>query len=127
MFASGPVWGIHKGANPRALFLLTNIQPPHTTRENMAQLTKTPTPDITSENVNVGGKDSISPAVHDELVAVDEKTTPRDLARDDAIQGEQAEQSMTLKESLRTYKRAILWSMAISLVIVMDGYDTGRE
>ena len=46
--------------------------------------------------------------------------------RADAIQVEQSEHNLTLKQSLRTYRRAILWSMAISLVIVMDGYDTGR-
>lgn len=46
--------------------------------------------------------------------------------RADAIQAEQSEHNLTLKQSLRTYRRAILWSMAISLVIVMDGYDTGR-
>jgi hypothetical protein len=45
----------------------------------------------------------------------------------DAMLAEHAEQSMTLFESLKVYRSAILWSMAISLVIVMDGYDTGRE
>lgn len=71
------------------------------------------------------GKDIVPAAVHDEIVLPDEKVNDRNLMIDNAIQAEQAEQSMSLWESLKTYKRAILWSMAISLVIVMDGYDTG--
>lgn len=45
----------------------------------------------------------------------------------DAITAEEAEHTMPLLQALKVYKSAILWSMAISLVIVMDGYDTGRE
>jgi SP family general alpha glucoside:H+ symporter-like MFS transporter len=47
--------------------------------------------------------------------------------RQDALHAEQSEHDLTLIQSLKTYHRAILWSMAISLVIIMDGYDTGRE
>jgi hypothetical protein len=61
-----------------------------------------------------------------EVVAHVEQTDKR-LDRADAIQAEPAEHHLTLRQSLKTYRRAILWSMAISLVIVMDGYDTGRE
>ncbi|RSH76957.1 uncharacterized protein EHS24_003895 [Apiotrichum porosum] len=43
----------------------------------------------------------------------------------DAIAAEEAEAAMGLRESLRTYRWAVIWSIAISLVIVMDGYDTG--
>lgn len=45
----------------------------------------------------------------------------------DAILAERAEHDMTLRQSLVTHRKAILWSMAISLVIIMDGYDTGRK
>jgi len=45
----------------------------------------------------------------------------------DAILAERAEHDMSLGQSLVTHRKAILWSMAISLVIVMDGYDTGRK
>jgi hypothetical protein len=47
--------------------------------------------------------------------------------REDAIQAENVELALTLHESLSIYRSAILWSAAISLVIIMDGYDTGRE
>lgn len=43
----------------------------------------------------------------------------------DAIAAEEAEAAMGLRESLSTYRWAVIWSIAISLVIVMDGYDTG--
>lgn len=45
----------------------------------------------------------------------------------DAIIAEEAEHAMPVLLALKTYRSATLWSMAISLVIVMDGYDTGRE
>ncbi|KAL2856505.1 general substrate transporter [Aspergillus pseudoustus] len=34
------------------------------------------------------------------------------------------EHSMTVWEALRRYRKACLWSMAFSLTIIMDGYDT---
>jgi len=46
-------------------------------------------------------------------------------AQADAIRAEQNEHDIPLLQALKVYKSAILWSMAISLVIVMDGYDTG--
>lgn len=46
--------------------------------------------------------------------------------RSDAIQAEDAEHRIPVLQALKVYKAAVLWSMAISLVIVMDGYDTGR-
>jgi len=47
----------------------------------------------------------------------------RDIIRSDAIQAEAAERNLSLKESLRLYPKALGWSLAISLVIVMEGYD----
>lgn len=44
-----------------------------------------------------------------------------------AMAAEEAERLIPLFAALKVYRSAILWSMAISLVIVMDGYDTGRE
>ncbi|CAK7213505.1 hypothetical protein SCUCBS95973_001816 [Sporothrix curviconia] len=34
------------------------------------------------------------------------------------------ERSMSIREALRLYPKAIFWSCAITLVIIMDGYDT---
>ena len=50
-----------------------------------------------------------------------------DKTSSDAMMAEEAEHKMPLFQALKVYKSAILWSMAISLVIVMDGYDTGRK
>lgn len=50
-----------------------------------------------------------------------------DQLRQDAIDAEEAETNMGLWESLRTYPTAVFWSFAISLVIIMEGYDTARE
>ncbi|WOO80240.1 Maltose permease MAL31 [Vanrija pseudolonga] len=47
-----------------------------------------------------------------------------DQLRQDAIDAEEAETNMGLWESLRTYPTAVFWSFAISLVIIMEGYDT---
>ncbi|WVQ89303.1 hypothetical protein IAS59_003059 [Cryptococcus gattii] len=45
--------------------------------------------------------------------------------RNDAIIAEGIEHSMSVPQALIVYRSAILWSAAVSLVIVMDGYDTG--
>ena len=47
----------------------------------------------------------------------------RDIIRSDAIRAEEAERKLSLRESLRLYPKALGWSLAISLVIVMEGYD----
>lgn len=44
--------------------------------------------------------------------------------RQAAMNAEVAEQSMTIREALRDYKSAVFWSWAISLCIIMEGYDT---
>jgi hypothetical protein len=43
---------------------------------------------------------------------------------DGAIAAEIAEQQMTFREAIRDYPAAIFWSFAISLCIIMEGYDT---
>jgi hypothetical protein len=43
---------------------------------------------------------------------------------DGAIAAELAEQSMTFREAFRDYRSAVLWSLGISLCIIMEGYDT---
>jgi SP family general alpha glucoside:H+ symporter-like MFS transporter len=47
-----------------------------------------------------------------------------DQLRADAIAAEEAEHALTLKESFKLYPTAIFWSFAMSLVIIMEGYDT---
>ncbi|KAL1408644.1 hypothetical protein Q8F55_005457 [Vanrija albida] len=44
--------------------------------------------------------------------------------RNDAMEAEEAELKMGLVEGLKTYPTAVFWSFAISLLIVMEGYDT---
>lgn len=41
-----------------------------------------------------------------------------------AMVAEQEESEMTFKEAIRDYKAAVFWSFAISLCIIMEGYDT---
>lgn len=41
-----------------------------------------------------------------------------------AAAAELAEQSMTFREAIRDYPAAVFWSFAISLCIIMEGYDT---
>ena len=40
-----------------------------------------------------------------------------------AREASQDEQAMNLRDGIRLYPRAILWSMALSLAIVMEGFD----
>jgi SP family general alpha glucoside:H+ symporter-like MFS transporter len=47
--------------------------------------------------------------------------------RADAMVAEEAERSLTLRESFRLYPKAVMWSLGISLCIVMEGYDLGSE
>jgi SP family general alpha glucoside:H+ symporter-like MFS transporter len=69
-------------------------------------------------------KDAIEPNdQHLENVEANEKNF--DLVdRDGAIRAELQEHGMTFKEGVRLYPRAIFWSFAISLCIIMEGYDT---
>ncbi|WVQ69635.1 uncharacterized protein L199_007855 [Kwoniella botswanensis] len=48
-----------------------------------------------------------------------------DQLRQDAMAAEELEQSMGIKEALRVYPQAAFWSFAISLCIIMEGYDIG--
>lgn len=34
------------------------------------------------------------------------------------------EKGMTIPQAIRIYKKALLWSLAISCVVIMEGYDT---
>jgi len=43
---------------------------------------------------------------------------------DDAAKATQAEHNMTLLEGLRTYPKAVGWSILISTAVVMEGFDT---
>lgn len=47
--------------------------------------------------------------------------------RADAMVAEEAERNLSLRESFRLYPKAVLWSLGISLCIVMEGYDLGSE
>lgn len=42
----------------------------------------------------------------------------------DAAKATEAEHSMSLREGIRTYPKAIGWSVLISTAIVMEGFDT---
>jgi hypothetical protein len=46
------------------------------------------------------------------------------IDRNGAIRAEAKEHGMTFTEGVRLYPRAIFWSFAISLCIIMEGYDT---
>ena len=50
-----------------------------------------------------------------------------DAFREEAILAENIQRDLPLWEALKTYRAATLWSAALSLCIIMDGYDTGRE
>jgi len=43
---------------------------------------------------------------------------------EDAAKATQAEHRMTLLEGLRTYPKAVGWSILISTAVVMEGFDT---
>lgn len=37
----------------------------------------------------------------------------------------EAEKGLSLRQSMRIYKKAVFWSMCLSLALVMEGYDLG--
>jgi SP family general alpha glucoside:H+ symporter-like MFS transporter len=43
------------------------------------------------------------------------------------MRAEDAEKNMSLWSNLRLYKKAVFWSFAVSLCIVMEGFDLGSE
>lgn len=64
----------------------------------------------------------------DNMSSEDEKDIQPTLEHDEvtqsAVTAEELEGKMTLREGLRKYPKAILWSMGISMTLVMEGYDT---
>lgn len=42
----------------------------------------------------------------------------------DAIRAEQTERAMGIRHAFKRYPKSVFWSFAISLCIVMEGYDT---
>lgn len=61
--------------------------------------------------------DMAAPAAHDE-----EPAPLKDRAAD-AKQAADAEQSMSIMEAIRTYPKAIGWSVLLSSTLIMEGYD----
>jgi SP family general alpha glucoside:H+ symporter-like MFS transporter len=55
------------------------------------------------------------------------RTAKWDDLRADAMIAEEAERNLSIRESLRLYPKAVLWSLGISLVIIMEGYDLGSK
>lgn len=53
-----------------------------------------------------------------------EKVETWDQLRADAITAEEAEHSIGLWKAFSVYRTAIFWSFSMSLVIIMEGYDT---
>jgi hypothetical protein len=49
------------------------------------------------------------------------------LVQSDAIAAETAEKELGVMDSLRMYPNAVAWSVGISLCIIMEGMDLGRE
>lgn len=70
------------------------------------------------------GAKSFSHNVHVEDMGDLKAAEGWDQLRADAIAAEEAEHALSLRESFRLYPTAIFWSFAISLVIIMEGYDT---
>jgi hypothetical protein len=67
-------------------------------------------------------------ALHLESLPTDViRTAKWDDLRADAMVAEEAERNLSIKESLRLYPKAVLWSLGISLVIIMEGYDLGSK
>ena len=53
-----------------------------------------------------------------------EQTDTKWLSTADAQRASEAEHNTTLWEAIRTNKKAVFWSMVLSLSIIMEGYDT---
>ncbi|CAN6642482.1 general alpha-glucoside permease [Trichomonascus vanleenenianus] len=63
-------------------------------------------------------------AEHQEVAANDfEGETKLVTTEHDARVETDVEKNMTLLEGLRTYPKAVLWSIAVAMTVIMDGYD----
>lgn len=110
--------------------------PTSRTKQELAKVFLHSVSDLTNEDsLNMTTQDRSDPIA---IEVVDEKADASHIEEaeghhdakkttTDAMVAEEAEHAMPLFEAVKVYKSAILWSMAISLVIVMDGYDTGCE
>lgn len=70
--------------------------------------------EVTKQN-----SDPIAAAAHNEKPALDRQM----LSVEEAQAASDSEHDISLKQALRENWKACLWSMAISLTIVMEGYD----
>lgn len=59
---------------------------------------------------------------HTEMPTHDEKIHPHELASD-AKHGADSEHRMTLWQAIKTYPKAVGWSVLLSSTLIMEGYD----
>lgn len=79
-------------------------------------------PEDSHHNEHRSSKDSTDTPTKETDVSVD--PTRSKTAHADAQAANQAEHDMTLMQALKQYKIAVLWSLAVSFSIIMEGYDT---
>lgn len=70
------------------------------------------------ERTEVEANGNFDTAWRDETWGPDRRLSA--VAQDTAID----EKDMTTLQALKIYKKAVLWSLAISCVVIMEGYDT---
>lgn len=60
---------------------------------------------------------------HDEKHFNDHHVTEKEIT-EDARLATTKEHELTLRQGLRAYKKAIMWSILLSSAVIMEGYDT---
>lgn len=71
---------------------------------------------ISADKVDTVSHDSLEPDVQDYLAKFLDIST-------NAKENDQKEKNMSLKEGLKTFPKAAMWSIALSTALIMEGYD----
>jgi hypothetical protein len=68
---------------------------------------------------NVDNIEKQQPTEHDEVARMSGK-----MLNEDARLATQAEHNLGLWQAIKTYRKAVFWSVTVSSSIIMEGYDT---
>lgn len=71
----------------------------------------------------MGTNDVVAPTERDLQALDDSKNVESKVTIQDAQDGDAADRSLTVRQALKKYKKAVCWAMILSTSLIMEGYD----
>lgn len=66
--------------------------------------------------------DAVAPTSHD-LETLDHSAVDSKATLQAAQDGDASDRSLTIKQAVKKYKKAVFWAMILSTSLIMEGYD----